>query len=161
MRVVQHQRGRVPQGRVALDLRLGRALHRVAFQLAPGVERLEIRHDDARAREILAQPLGRARAVLAERQQFDAGGRVRQPAGRVQPRADDEADVFLREVRRVELRSLHQRLQAEPLRMAQRGQPALQEIARVPAQHREIRHDAERDQIQQPRHSVGAPRPVI
>ena len=99
------------QRRVAGDLRLGALLDLVAQELAPGVQRLQVGGEDAGAADVVC------------RQQIDAGVGIGQPAGRVEPRPQDEADVLLREPGWVELGFFHQRDQARPLRLRKAASP--------------------------------------
>ena len=50
--------------------------------------------------------------------------------------------------RRIDLRHFDQFLQSEPPRVAQTRKAALQQVACVVGLHRDVRHNAQRDQIQ-------------
>ena len=148
-RVGQHQRAAFQQRRVAGDLRLGALLDLVAQQLAPGVQRLQVGGEDAGA------------ADVACGQEIDAHVGVGQPAGCVEPRPQDEADVLLREPGRVEFGFFQQRDQARPLRAAQCSQPALEQVAGVAALERQVGDDAQRDQIEVAGRIPRPPRPFV
>jgi len=135
MRAGQHERGVVEQRPVGPDLRLGLLRHPVGEKLAPRVERLQVGRDDARLRRV------------RRRQQLDACGRVRKPAGRVEPRRQHEGDVLLRQVRRVQLRGLTERDEAQPPRGAERPEATLRQVARVARHHGQVRDDAERREV--------------
>ncbi len=79
--------------------------------LRRGVQRFQVRRDDAGGRPVRG------------RQQLDARARVGQPARRVEPGRQRERDVLLRQVRRVELGGLKERLDARSARVCA-GLPA-------------------------------------
>ncbi len=97
--------------------------------------------------ELVGDLLGGRHVVRG--QKLDRQARVRQPPQRVQARPHLEADCVRREVRRVDLRGGHQRLQAYPLRVAQRLDPQLQQVARVEPLSRHVRDDAQRHQVEE------------
>ena len=80
-------------------------------------------------------------------EQFHGRVGIRQPAEGVEARTQDEADVFLGQVGRDEFGHFHDGLQAQPLRLPERLQPALDKIAGIPGQSGQVSHQAERCQV--------------
>jgi len=81
----------VQQRAVSLDLGLRLVRHAICEKLAPSVQRLKVRRNDAR--------LGQVRSC----QQLYTVSRIGKPARSIEPRRQNEADVTLIEVGRIQL----------------------------------------------------------
>ena len=60
-----------------------------------------------------------------------------------------ETDVLFAQAVRVQPGALHEQLQPQAARLPQDVQAALEQIARVVVHHRQVGHDAQRDEIEQ------------
>jgi len=131
----EHECSMVQQRAVSLELGLCLVRHAICEELAPRVQRLQVRRNDAR--------LGQVRS----RQQLNAAPRVGKTARRIEPRSQNEADVTLIEVGWMQLRGLEECLHAGPSRFPQTGQAGLSQVARVASQQCKVRDDAQRSQV--------------
>ncbi len=137
LRMRQHNHAAVEQRRILRDLRLRGVVDLLDQQPSLDIERFQPRRQHARPLDV------------ASGQQFDGKLGVVQSAERVQAWRQRKADGFFGDLRRIDLRQCDQGLQAEPLGVPQRIQPALKQIAGVAALLRDVGDDAQCYQIEQ------------
>jgi len=134
--VAEDQRSMLQQRGVPLDLRHSSLSDLADQQLALGVQTLHLHGQGARSGQVLGG------------EELDGHTGVGQAAQGVETRGQLEADMFRREVDRVEQDNLQQLLEPQPLRVTQPLQASLQQVAGVPCLCGHVGDDAQRHQIQ-------------
>ncbi len=135
--VRQDESSRLAQRGVLLDLGQCGAEDLVGEQFTAGIERFHLERQKASAR------------LVRSGEELHHGIGVRQATEGVQAWGEDIADMLFGKPGGVEIGKLHHDLQPKARRVAQDLQAALEQVARLAGQHRQVGDDAQGDQVEE------------